>query len=656
MTYGLCGTTRRLKALAHEFLGELYTETGEYEVAANHLQEAYEITEQILPKSDVMTEVRRRQADLCFRQGRYGESRTNALKCINISKKMGDRYELGAALRILGEYYQVMGQEKKAIACFETAIKTLKGIHECYELMRGCIAYGAFLVEKKNPDAEIYLMDGRQLCKKLELDYYLAKIDVLLGKYAADQDNFAEARDYLAEAEKIYETLQPCDQKQLKSLIKETNEIVDRKILRRSMTAAEELKTICRVYEEARFPIEDIKPDLAYQVAQSVGAEGIFLIRRHGKGYRVPLTYNVSVNEAKEMVRRFDRNTKQPLLGIKNDARILPLPYKDKSLVCIPCLGTSGFIMCTLVGDQSTISPRQYEFLFASAEALERLAEDDGAERPVIEDDFLVEEQDSENAKKHPRGCFKKILTIDPGMIKLIRLAERASLSDASILLEGETGVGKELFAKAIHENSRRKEYPFIAINAGGMPVNFLESQLFGHVKGAYTDAVNDRIGLIEEARGGSVFFDEIGEMSEELQVKLLRLLENGEFRRLGENKVRIADIRMVSATNRNLLKQVERGEFRKDLYYRLGAVKLSIPPLRFRTRDIELLIRNFLKESALKNRQLHRHFQIDVKAMPTAQAFPNRREGNRSSRTIRLAGKHSRITKRNHEDSIINR
>jgi transcriptional regulator with PAS, ATPase and Fis domain len=207
-------------------------------------------------------------------------------------------------------------------------------------------------------------------------------------------------------------------------------------------------------------------------------------------------------------------------------------------------------------------------------------------------------------------------------MIKIIRLAERASLSDASMLLEGETGVGKELFAKAIHENSRRKNRPFIAINAGGMPVNFLESQLFGHVRGAYTDAVTDRVGLIEEARGGSVFFDEVGEMGEELQVKLLRLLENGEFRRLGENRVRIANVRVISATNRDLLKQVDRGQFRKDLYYRLGAVKLSIPPLRFRARDIELLIRNFLKECALRNQQYHRHFQIDVKAMEALELY----------------------------------
>jgi two-component system response regulator HupR/HoxA len=207
-------------------------------------------------------------------------------------------------------------------------------------------------------------------------------------------------------------------------------------------------------------------------------------------------------------------------------------------------------------------------------------------------------------------------------MIHTIRLAERASLSDATILLEGETGVGKELFAKAIHENSHRKKGPFVAINAGGMPVSFLESQLFGHVRGAYTDAVVDRIGLLEEARGGSIFFDEVGEMGEELQVKLLRLLENGEFRRLGENRLRIADVRMISATNRDLLKQVDSREFRRDLYYRLGAVKLTIPPLRFRKRDIELLIRRFLRECTTLNRQPHRHFEIDVKAIEALELY----------------------------------
>ena len=263
-----------------------------------------------------------------------------------------------------------------------------------------------------------------------------------------------------------------------------------------------------------------------------------------------------------------------------------------------------------------------------------------------IDDELMGIEGSSRLA--HPRGSFQDILTVDPEMIKLIHLAERAAASEAPILLTGETGVGKELFARAIHGASGRREGPFVAINAGGMPVHLLESQLFGHVKGAYTDAVRDRKGLVEEAHGGTLFFDEIGEMGEELQVKLLRLLENGEYRRLGDNEVHMADVRVVSATNRDLSREIERGTFRRDLFYRLGAVRLSIPSLRFRKNDVPLLIRHFLKECAARNRKADRSFQVDVKAIEAMMHYDwpgNVRElHNEVFRAISLMGNNDTI------------
>jgi transcriptional regulator with AAA-type ATPase domain/tetratricopeptide (TPR) repeat protein len=611
--------TLRLIVLAREFLGELYIETGQHEKAKDQLEAAYSSIKCTLPVSDISTEVTRRLAQLLLSTRELDKSRQKALECIRVCKKIKDEYELGTVLRILGEVHAKKKNTKKAVACFETAIQTLKGIHECYELMRTCIAYGAFLVDQKEPDAEIYLMEARQLCKKLEIDYFMAKINVELARHETNNDNFADARERLAEAEEIHDGIQACDQKQLRPLIDRANRDLDARIVKKSMTAAEEIKTICRVYEEARFPMDDMKPDLAYQVAQTVEAESLFLIHRKGSGYGVPLAYNIPVNEAKEIVRRLDRDRKEPILTIENDPKVFAA-HTGHSLVCIPTHGEKGYVLCTAIAKDRTFSPRQFEFLFASAEAMIRLADGDD-DKPVVNvDDFQL--GDGISPITHPRGSFKDILTIDPGMIKLIRLAERASASGETMLLEGETGVGKELFANAIHYNSPRKDRPFVAINAGGMPISLLESQLFGHVKGAFTDAVTDRTGLIEDAQGGTVFLDEVGEMGPELQVKLLRLLENGEFRRLGENKVRIAQVRVVSATNRDLMKEVERGTFRRDLYYRLGTVKLHIPALRFRTRDIELLIRHFLKQCALRNCETNRYFEIDVKAIEALELY----------------------------------
>jgi transcriptional regulator with PAS, ATPase and Fis domain len=213
-------------------------------------------------------------------------------------------------------------------------------------------------------------------------------------------------------------------------------------------------------------------------------------------------------------------------------------------------------------------------------------------------------------------------MTLDSEMIKVIRLTQRASETIVPILLEGETGVGKELFAQAIHSQSPRKNKQFIALNAGGVPLNLLESQLFGHVRGAFTDAVTDRHGLIEEARGGTIFFDEVGEMAEELQVKLLRLLENGEFRRLGENTLRVADVRVVSATNKDLEQRVKEGLFREDLYYRLATVKFKIPPLRSRRRDIEFLVRHFINEGLLRIGKPRRRINVDMKALEAFEMY----------------------------------
>jgi two-component system NtrC family response regulator len=175
-------------------------------------------------------------------------------------------------------------------------------------------------------------------------------------------------------------------------------------------------------------------------------------------------------------------------------------------------------------------------------------------------------------------------------------MAKKVMFSDTTVLLLGETGTGKELFAKAIHGNSRRVRYPFLAFNCSAFSRELLESELFGHKAGAFTGAVKDKKGLIEEARGGTLFLDEIGEMHIDLQSKLLRVLETGEFFKVGATTPTTADIRVISATHRNLPAEVAEGKFREDLYYRLNVFTIRIPPLRERRGDIPLLAEYFVK------------------------------------------------------------
>lgn len=176
-------------------------------------------------------------------------------------------------------------------------------------------------------------------------------------------------------------------------------------------------------------------------------------------------------------------------------------------------------------------------------------------------------------------------------------LIDKVKDTDAPVFIYGESGTGKELIARSIHERGARKEGPFIAVNCGAIPDPLLESELFGHAKGAFTGALRDKAGLIEEASGGTFFLDEIGDLSLSLQAKLLRLLQEKEIRRVGETRTRRVDVRFVSATNKNIEKEIEQGNFRVDLYYRLRILTIEVPPLRERKGDLLLLIDYFLEK-----------------------------------------------------------
>ncbi|MGD8251809.1 MAG: sigma-54 dependent transcriptional regulator, partial [Desulfobacterales bacterium] len=178
---------------------------------------------------------------------------------------------------------------------------------------------------------------------------------------------------------------------------------------------------------------------------------------------------------------------------------------------------------------------------------------------------------------------------------KVFRLIDKIAPSDSTVLITGETGTGKGLVAHAIHSKSRRKNESMISINCGAIPESLLESELFGHVKGAFTGAMVTKTGKFELANGGTIFLDEIGDMSPDLQVKILRVLEEGEFEAVGGNRTHRVDVRFIAATHRDLEKRVESGRFREDLFYRLYVIPLKLPPLRERIEDIPLLVNHFL-------------------------------------------------------------
>ncbi|MDU3076674.1 MAG: two-component system response regulator GlrR [Mixta calida] len=242
--------------------------------------------------------------------------------------------------------------------------------------------------------------------------------------------------------------------------------------------------------------------------------------------------------------------------------------------------------------------------------------------KPVDRDALYkaIDEALAHSAPASDDAWREAIVTRSPLMQRLLEQAHMVAQSDVSVLINGQSGTGKEVLAKAIHAASPRAGKPFIAINCGALPEQLLESELFGHAKGAFTGAVSAREGLFQAAEGGTLFLDEIGDMPQTLQVKLLRVLQERKVRPLGSNRDLDIDVRILSATHRDLPKAMERQEFREDLFYRLNVVSLKIPALHERAEDIPLLANHLLRQAAERHKPFVRSFSTDaMKRLMTA-------------------------------------
>jgi two-component system, NtrC family, response regulator HydG len=238
----------------------------------------------------------------------------------------------------------------------------------------------------------------------------------------------------------------------------------------------------------------------------------------------------------------------------------------------------------------------------------------------ALEEKGLRRENENLRRQVRERYSLPGIIGHSKEMQQALDLVMRVAPTDATILIQGESGTGKEVVAKAIHHTSPRTQHPFVAVNCGALPEPLLESEIFGHVKGAFTGATAHKKGLFEEAHGGTFFLDEIGDMPLSLQVKFLRVLQEGEIRRVGSNQATSVDVRVLAATNRDLGQLMQQGQFREDLYYRLNVIPLALPPLRERREDIPALAEHFLRRFGDKQ---HRPLSLTANAVERLLRYP---------------------------------
>jgi two-component system response regulator AtoC len=257
-------------------------------------------------------------------------------------------------------------------------------------------------------------------------------------------------------------------------------------------------------------------------------------------------------------------------------------------------------------GESTVIMMSAYGTIDTAVEAM-KLGAYDYVSKPFKTDEIILTLKKAEERERLKREnvrlkeqirretSFENFVGKSDTMLRIFEMIRKIADYKSTVLITGESGTGKELVARAVHANSGRADLPFVAVNCGAIPENLLESELFGHIKGAFTDATRNRIGLFEEADRGTIFLDEIGELPLILQVKLLRVLQDEEIRRVGDTKPIKVDVRVIAATTRDLEKEVREGNFRDDLFYRLNVLPISLPPLRARREDIPLLVDHFI-------------------------------------------------------------
>jgi transcriptional regulator with PAS, ATPase and Fis domain len=348
----------------------------------------------------------------------------------------------------------------------------------------------------------------------------------------------------------------------------------------------------------------------------------------------------IAQSEKKEINREIIKKAldeKQPIIknDLKTDSVLLDSENNLKNVLCLPLIienKSTGAIYLERKDGFGPFTRENLEFLIAISKPIKLILKNREEFQEIGENNVELSKPFLGGQSK----TFRNILT----------LIERVKNSDAPVFISGESGTGKELVAKTIHRDGSRRNGKFVAVNCGAIPEFLLESELFGHMKGAFSGSVKNKPGLIEEADGGTFFLDEIGDLSLYLQAKLLRLLQEKEIRRIGENKPRLINVRFISATNKHIEKEIERGNFREDLYYRLKIITIELPPLRERRQDILYFLNHFLEKFCTEMKRERAYFSPRALELLINHSWPgNVRElQNEIQRCLVFAGEDSFI------------
>jgi DNA-binding NtrC family response regulator/tetratricopeptide (TPR) repeat protein len=595
----------RSEAIALEFLGELEADQGRHAEALRVLGRAHELARRLGSTSDVVAEVLRRRAEVLLATGRLDEAERDCTQALELTRRIGDRLEEGSALRVLSGIAFAKGTPGAGEVLSERAEEVIRRTGESFELARVALgeAVGLRLCAKREVPIErieARLSTAEDLFARMGALYWVGRCRLERSRSLLAVGDGVRARSWLESARPEVEI--DGDSEGLREIGALTDEL-DAEVAAAGAVGESRYSVIADGYRflESTTPDAEALHALATRVAAIVSADRLALFSVDEGGRPVFATAVGRTGRRLAEVRRVVRaaadghgSVRPVVLGPDaSDGKLVPRAIAAVAAVPADPVAQEGRYVLYAdrlrAGSAGAFSAPDIDFMRAAVRVLalaHRAIE--GAQPSTGEGRRVRDEVGPETS-----GGF---ITADPGMLSIVESVARLRSSTIPILVQGESGVGKEVLARWIHEGGRSRTGRFVALNAGAIPQHLQESELFGHVKGAFTDADRDRPGLIEAAADGTLFLDEIGEMGPELQVKLLRFLQSGEYRRVGESRVRTSDVRVISASNRNLRDEVAAGRFRGDLFYRLGAYVVEIPPLRERRRDTRLLMDHFLE------------------------------------------------------------
>ncbi len=532
----------------------------------------------------------------------------HAQRALETSSRLGEKTEVALSQRVIAQVFVARKEFEEGLSHIRQAVDMLREVDDPFELARTLLVYAQICIEAETGEfrnIRSSFDEALKLFKRLKIDYWIAETDFQSGMFGCRQGDLSGGFRKLSRAEKSFETLGDSARVKAVSTFLKT---LSQQAVALSISQENEYKIFGNIVSPSEFSnLKSSQMDEVLSVLlKKTGGDRAIIFCPDSSVDQLDSSIELSKHQQKRFCEQFramldeEISTSHPTLNL--DCRrdpfinelIADIPDLVTSVIVVPFKmsdGTMSYLYLDRITTDSSLRPFSQNDLNFAVGYSDLIA----FKWTEIQKDKLQEDNRRLQDQLQKETAFPNIISQSHDMIQVLSQVRQVINSNISITIEGETGTGKDLLARAIHYNSERREKRFVSVNCAALPETLLESELFGYKRGAFTGADRDKVGLFEEADGGTFFLDEIADMPLNVQAKILRVLENQEIVRLGDTKAHKVDVRVVSATNKDLKEQMDNGSFRRDLYYRLSALSFRLPPLRERREDIPLLITRFL-------------------------------------------------------------